>query len=114
MMHRFGSAMALVLAFLLPAVPVQAAPIDIGRALAAAVTRCFNPPAQSSGSVVVRFELAQDGTVSGTPVVNGLASAGVAKAAIHAVEFCQPYRLPPERFSDWQHASVKLTVGAGR
>ena len=59
----------------------------------------------------MRFDLTQDGHVVGKPIVSGLASQGVAAAAQHAVTFCQPYKLPPERFSDWQHVKVKLSTG---
>ena len=88
-----------------------AAPTDIGQMLQDSVERCWNPPVGASGTVTVHFELQTDGHVVGTPKVNGFASAGVGKAAVHAVTFCQPYRLPPERFSDWQHAVVKLSAG---
>jgi|GEM_PF-6489022 len=91
-----------------------AAPADIAQLLGAAVARCWNPPSGAVGSVVVHVELSRDGHVVGTPIANGLANAGVAKAAVRAVEFCQPYHLPTERFSDWQHASVRLTAGTGR
>ena len=79
----------------------------------AAIARCWNPPARASGSVTVQFELDQDGRIVGTPRVNGLASAGVAKSAIHAVQFCQPYRLPASMFSIWRHTSVRLSLGGG-
>lgn len=85
-----------------------AATPEIEQSLRMAVARCWNPPPRASGAVTVRFELQANGSVVGTPRVTGLASPGVAKAAIHAVQFCQPYRLPQERFSDWQHATVKL------
>ncbi|MDR3474529.1 MAG: hypothetical protein P4M09_23005 [Devosia sp.] len=88
-----------------------AAPPDIEQALHDAVARCWNPPAKAIGSAAVRFELRRDGSVVGIPVASGLANAGVAKAAVRAVQFCQPYRLPAERFTDWQHASVRLTAG---
>ena len=92
--------------------PAVAAPTDIGQMLRDNVARCWNPPAGASGTVTVHFELQLDGKLVGVPKVNGFASPGVGKAAIHAVQFCQPYRLPPERFTDWQHAVVKLSAGA--
>lgn len=79
--------------------------------LHAQVARCWNPPAGATGSVTVHMQLRPDGSVTGTPTVNGLASAGVAKAAIHAVTFCAPYRLPQDRYTDWSHASVTLAAG---
>jgi hypothetical protein len=84
---------------------------DLAPLLSHQIARCWNPPAGATGAVTVHFELKQDGTVVGTPRVNGLAAAGVANSAVHAITFCQPYHLPPERFSDWQHAVVKLSTG---
>lgn len=91
--------------------PSVAAPADIAQMLHDSVARCWSPPAGASGTVTVHFELQTDGHVVGKPKVNGFASAGVGKAAAHAVTFCQPYRLPPERFPDWQHAVVTLSAG---
>jgi hypothetical protein len=92
------------------ATPAAAAPPDMTQTLHDAVVRCWHPPARATGAVTVHFELGADGSVAGTPTVSGLANAGVAQAAIRAVQFCQPYRLPRERFSDWQHSSVRLTI----
>jgi colicin import membrane protein len=79
--------------------------------LSAQIARCWNPPPGTTGSITVRFDLTQDGHVAGKPKANGLAAKGFADAAIHAVTFCEPYRLPPERYSDWQHAKVTLSTG---
>lgn len=106
-MTRFAIAL---LALVLTMVPASAASADLGPLLSNQIARCWNPPPGSKGAVTVRFELSEAGEVVGTPVVRGLANAGVAKAAVHAVEFCQPYRLPRERFSDWQHPVVKLSA----
>jgi hypothetical protein len=92
--------------------PVLAAPAnDLAPLVSNAIARCWNPPPGSTGTVTVRFDLARDGSVIGTPKINGLASAGVAKSAVDAVKLCQPYRLPAERYADWQHAVVKLSLG---
>ena len=109
MIHRAS----VLFLLMLPAMagPALAAPTDIAQMLQDSVGRCWSPPAGASGTVTVHFELQTDGHVVGTPKVNGFASAGVGKAAVHAVTFCQPYRLPPERFSDGQHAVVKLSAG---
>jgi hypothetical protein len=106
-------ACALVLGGALGAAPALAAappPVDLGPTLTAMVGRCWHPPQGASGAVTIRFELGQDGAVVGKPKANGLANAGVAAAAINAVKLCQPYRLPPTRFTDWQHSTVTLTA----
>jgi hypothetical protein len=88
-----------------------AGPNDLGPLLSSAIGRCWNPPPHSSGSVTVRFDLNQDGSVNAVPRVIGLASAGVAKSAVQAIELCAPYRLPADRYTDWHHASVTLSTG---
>jgi len=102
----------LIAALLLAPVPAQAAPAnDLGPLLSNQIVRCWNPPAGATGSITVRFDLDQAGRVTGTPKVNGLANAGVAKAAVNAINLCQPYRMPAARFTDWQHAKVTLSTG---
>ncbi|MEO8882843.1 MAG: cell envelope integrity protein TolA [Devosia sp.] len=103
----------LAFAILIPAgAQAMAAPAnDLAPLVSNAIARCWNPPPGSTGTVTVRFDLARDGSVVGTPKINGLASAGVAKSAVNAVNLCQPYRLPPDRYSDWQHVVVKLSLG---
>ena len=88
--------------------PVLAMPLDVSGLLQAQVMRCWSPPAGASGKVTVSFELSETGRLLGRPKVDGFASLGVAQAAIHAVAFCAPYRLPPSRFSDWQHTRIFL------
>ena len=94
------------------AAPALAMPLDVSGPLQAQVLRCWSPPVGASGKVTVSFELNETGRLVGRPKVDGFASLGVAQAAIHAVAFCAPYRLPPSRFSDWQHATISLTVEA--
>lgn len=102
------SLLAMTLSLVGPSQVLAAAADDLAPLVSNQVARCWNPPAGSTGMVSVRFDLKKDGSLLGVPVVNGLASAGVAKAAIHAIQLCAPYRLPPERFSDWQHVMVRL------
>jgi TonB family protein len=102
--------LALLALLVLPGMPARAASTDLGPLLSNQIARCWNPPAGARGTVIVRFELSEKGEVVGTPVVSGLANAGVARAAVHAVQFCQPYRMPRERFSDWQHPVVRLSA----
>ena len=107
-MNRTLPACLLMAVALGPVPALAAAGDDLAPLLSNQVARCWSPPPGSSGTVSVRFDLRQDGSVAGTPVVNGLASAGVATAAVHAIQFCAPYKLPRERFSDWQHVVVRL------
>jgi hypothetical protein len=87
-----------------------AAANDLGPLLSNQIVRCWNPPAEASIHIKVRFTLAQDGHVVGKPTVTGFNDAAAA-AARQAVISCQPYKMPPERFSDWQHAVVTLSAG---
>ena len=110
----FGRSSILVAAGLAAALTLGAAPAapnDMAQQLSAQIGRCWNPPRGATGSVTVHFELSQDGGVNGTPRVTGLASVGVAKSAVDAIKLCQPYRLPADRYSDWRHAVVRLSVG---
>ena len=91
--------------------PAFAMPPDVEVMLANAASRCFSPPPGARGTVTVSFDLDNHGHVVGTPRVDGFTSPGVGRAAVHAVTMCQPYSLPPTRFSDWQHAVVKLSIG---
>ena len=100
-----------LIAACLVAGPASAAPAALGPELSAQIIRCWTPPPGASGAVTLRFELRRDGTVEGMSRVSGLANAGFAESALEAVKRCQPYRLPPARFEDWQHAVVKLSVG---
>lgn len=105
---RFWALLALLLS---PAQAAFAGAADLAPLLSNQIARCWNPPVGASGAVTIRFDLKEDGSVVGMPKVTGLASAGVADSAVHAVKFCAPYHLPRERFSDWQHAVVKLSTG---
>ncbi|HTJ57309.1 MAG TPA: hypothetical protein VL418_07080 [Devosiaceae bacterium] len=86
-------------------------PAELAGQLNAQIARCWNPPPKARGSVAVSIEFNQDGRIVGTPKASGLASTGVAKSAVEAVQYCQPYRLPPSMFSIWQHTTVRLSVG---
>jgi hypothetical protein len=94
--------------------PAVAMPLDLSGPLQADVLRCWSPPAGASGRVTVSFDLDETGRLVGRPRVDGFASPGVAQAAVHAVTFCAPYRLQQARFSDWQHATISLSVEARR
>ena len=103
--------LVLFLACALVSLPALAASGDLSSLLSQQISRCWHPAPGASGAVTVRFELDRDGKLVGMPRITGLASSGFAAGALNAVKLCQPYRLPPERFSDWQHAVVKLSIG---
>lgn len=79
-------------------------------ALRAQITRCWNPPVGvvNAEQMVVRIgmDLNQDGTLASPPtLLNGSSDpifTVAAEAAIRAVNRCQPYYLPPEKYSSWQ------------
>ncbi len=96
--------------FLIAAMSPAFAAEDLATQLHAQVARCWNPPARATGSVTVHMQLRPDGSIAGMPTVNGLASAGVAKAALHAATFCAPYHLPQDHYTDWARASVTLAT----
>jgi hypothetical protein len=103
---------SVLLSGLMLASPALAMPLDIAGPLQAEVLRCWTPPAGASGKVTVSFDLDENGRLVGPPRVDGFASRGVAQAAVHAVNFCAPYHLPQFRFSDWQHATINLSIGS--
>ena len=87
---------------------------DLADALKSQIFRCWSPPtgAPDARDLIVDFDLSlnPDGTVarlSMTPATaaqaagNGYTRAA-AEAASRAVYQCQPYRLPPERYSVWR------------
>ncbi|MBZ0216616.1 MAG: hypothetical protein K8F25_08690 [Fimbriimonadaceae bacterium] len=87
----------------------DAAAAAIGDALVSQVYKCmFTPPAarEMDMSIKVRFQLNQDGSVAGKPVVekynpNPIFDA-TARAAFSAILDCQNYDLPKDRYDLWQ------------
>jgi outer membrane biosynthesis protein TonB len=78
------------------------------------ISRCWNPPIGVQGAenliVAIRISLRRDGTLSGTPEVDGAIS-GVtervaAESALRAVRRCAPYQLPPEKYDTWRDIRV--------
>ena len=99
----------LLIAHTAPALAAGAA--DVRQAVQQQAARCWNPPKGAIGSETVHVELLADGSIAKPPVASGLANAGVATAAIHAVEFCAPYRLPAFRYTDWKTIDVTFKAG---
>lgn len=87
---------------------------DLADALRGQIARCWSPPtgAPDARDLVVEFEMAlnQDGTVGRLQMTPGTAAAAAgnsytraaAEAASRAIYQCQPYRLPADRYSQWQ------------
>lgn len=79
-------------------------------ALRAQISRCWAPPVGGLGSdaiiVKLRIALNEDGTLSRAPeVMNGHNSPffpPAADSAVRAVFQCQPYRMPPAKYGEWQ------------
>ncbi|MCT8971738.1 cell envelope integrity protein TolA [Microbaculum marinisediminis] len=85
-------------------------------ALRAQIARCWNPPVGvlDAGQMVVRIgmDLNPDGSLKGPPTLLNASSDPVftvaAEAAIRAVNRCQPYFLPPEKYSSWQQIHMSF------
>lgn len=85
-------------------------------ALRGMISRCWNPPVGASDGdqlvVKIRFNLNQDGTVSGNPTVENSGShpffRAAADSARRAVLRCQPYNLPVEKYDTWDEVIVNF------
>jgi outer membrane biosynthesis protein TonB len=95
--------------------------MDLRDALKNAIEQCWNPPAGAPHpeQLIVQFHLLlnPDGSVSGTPQLtaeSNAAAAGnpfmraAADAARRAIYVCSPYKLPPDRYSDWRDSVVNF------
>jgi len=95
--------------------------MDLRDALKNAIEQCWNPPAGAPHpeQLIVQFHLMlnPDGSVSGTPQLtaeSNAAAAGnpflraAADAARRAIYVCAPYKLPPDRYSDWRDSIVNF------
>ncbi|EAV45665.1 hypothetical protein SIAM614_23637 [Stappia aggregata IAM 12614] len=85
-------------------------------ALRGMVAQCWNPPVGAVGAedlkVRVRFNLSQDGQVSGQPEVmnsSGNPAFGAASSsAVRAIMRCQPYNLPISKYEAWQEVIINF------
>ncbi len=93
----------------------DAATADLKSALASQIFACWNPPvgAPRASDLIVDFDLFlnRDGSVARTPQLTGDSAADVgrnpyrraaADAAKRAIYTCAPYKLPGNRYNDWQ------------
>lgn len=83
-------------------------------ALAQQMRACWNPPlaAKDTPGLTVQLlvNLNPDGTVNGTPQITSTIKTQLedttARAAQRAVLRCGPYRLAPDKYSEWQQVDV--------
>jgi outer membrane biosynthesis protein TonB len=77
---------------------------------------CWNPPVGASNAdeliVRVRFQLNQDGSLTGNPVVmnsgGGPQFRAAADSALRAVRKCSPMQLPAESYDYWQDVEINF------
>jgi colicin import membrane protein len=105
---RTSSAVAILLIGLTGV--AQAAPDDFALALQQQIAPCWLPPAGATGRVTVNVDFARDGSIVGKPTTRGLASAGLAQAAIRAVQKCAPVKLPEADYAQWAHVGLVLSA----
>ena len=92
---------------------------DLASALQSEIYRCWSPPegAPHPERLIVTFELFlnRDGSVAQPPQLTANSAAAVAsdpymraaaEAARRAIYTCAPYKLPPDRYSQWQVVEI--------
>jgi len=85
-------------------------------ALRGQVSQCWNPPVGAVGAedlkVRVRFNLSQNGEVTGAPEVlnssGNPAFSAAASSATRAIMRCQPYSLPIAKYDAWQEVIINF------
>jgi len=85
--------------------------------LRAAIKRCWTiPPGWTNPhqvTVVMEVRLDRNGALASHPVLLEFSASELgmtaAKNALAAVARCAPYKLPPEKFSQWRETQVRLT-----
>jgi len=93
--------------------------MDLVDALRNEIAQCWSPPAASPHPekliVTLRVFLNPDGSVAQPPQLTGESQAAVnsdpfmraaADAANRAIYVCQPYKLPPDRYTQWRDIEV--------
>jgi len=85
---------------------------DLVSALQSQIYRCWSPPtgAPNAADLVVDYDLRlnPDGTVASLQLEtlsNNPYTRAAAEAASRAIYQCQPYRLPPDRYSTWREVN---------
>ncbi|GGE06720.1 hypothetical protein GCM10011390_27250 [Aureimonas endophytica] len=92
-------------------------PIDIDRIMDrvktcwTAIPKTYGTPAQG-GFARIRLKLQSDGLLDGKPMIIdkplGPIGAKFAESAAGAIERCQPYRLPPDRYAEWRLIEMRF------
>ena len=99
--------------------PQTAMTMDLQDSLRSQIQQCWNPPvgAPHPEELVVEFELflKPDGSVAQPPQLSGESESGVshdsftraaAEAARRAIYTCAPYKLPRDRYGQWQDITL--------
>lgn len=79
-------------------------------AFRAQIAQCWSPPVGGLGAdriiVKIRIKLRRDGTIERAPTVMNSSSSpffqAAAESAARAIRQCEPYRLPPKKYSVWR------------
>jgi outer membrane biosynthesis protein TonB len=101
--------------------PQTAMTMDLQDALRSQIQECWNPPvgAPHPEELVVEFELhlKSDGSVAEPPQLSAQSESAAAhdsftraaaEAARRAIYTCQPYKLPADRYAQWQEITLNF------
>src|SRR4051794_28849071 len=101
--------------------PQTAMTMDLQDALRSQIQECWNPPvgAPHPEELVVEFELhlKSDGSVAEPPQLSAQSASvaahdsftrAAAEAARRAIYTCQPYKLPADRYAQWQEITLNF------
>lgn len=89
--------------------------MDLQDALLNQIEQCWSPPvgAPNAAQLIVNFEvfLNRDGSIARPPQLTGQSGSGsyaaaAAAAARRAIYTCAPYKLPPDRYSQWRDITM--------
>ena len=92
---------------------------QIRRAIYPCLKKTWTPPAKGRGArVTLKWRLDEDGRLVGSPEVVDPPSSGwglspAAESAIRAVQACQPFRLPGDKYHLWKEIVFNFDPAAG-
>ncbi|WP_152046475.1 hypothetical protein [Aureimonas psammosilenae] len=97
--------------------PSNLPPLDIDRVMDkvktcwTAIPKVYGTPAQG-GFARIRVKLTPDGALDGSPMIidkpAGPIGAKFATSAADAINRCQPYKLPAERYAEWRQVEMRF------